>query len=182
MEPKSEKTRWSCHRCQLNLVKQQHKTGKYTSLQFKQLINSVWDVKNQSTGSQLQIPPPPIGIWLRQSVTALNTLQKNTNNDCKVICYFSHQWLSPLPLQWMLDNTIDLQTKSKGPRVSGASRAWSRWSSSPQSPCPPFVGAPPTARKSPFQPTASPPQIPERIFYFWKLHFTMTGHRDKTLT
>ena len=108
--------------------------------------------------------------------------EKNTNNDCKVICYFSHQWLSPLPLQCMSDNafnTIDLETKSKGPRVSGASRAWSRWSSPPQCPCPPFVGAPPTARRSPFQPTASPPQIPERIFYFWKLHSTMTGHTDK---
>ena len=124
----------------------------------------------------------PIGIWLRQSVTALNTTQKNTNNDRKVICYFSHQWLSLQPLQWMLDNafnTIDLETKSKGPRVSGASRAWSRWSSPPQSPCPPFVGAPPTARRSPFQLTASLPQIPERIFYFWKLHSTMTGHTDK---
>ena len=111
-----------------------------------------------------------------------NQSQKNTNNDCKVICYFSHQWLSLQPLQWMLDNAfnrIDLETKSKGPRVSGASRAWSRWNSPAQPPCPPFVGAPPTARKSPFQPTASPPQIPERIFYFWKSHSTMTGHTDK---
>ena len=144
-----------------------------------QFINSVGTVQNQSTGSQLQIPPP-IGIWLRQSVTALNTERRKSN--CKVICYFSHQWLSPLPLQWILDNafnTIDLETMSKGRRVSGASRAWSRWSFPPQSPCPPFVGAPPTARRSPFQPTASPPQIPERIFFFWKSNSTMTGHSDK---
>ena len=149
--------------------------------QFKQLINFVWNVVNQSTGSQLQIPPP-IGIWLRQSVTEKHEQRLQSN----LLFFTSVTFSATTTVQWMLDNafnTIDLETKSKGPRASGASRAWSRWNSPPpQPPCPPFVGAPPTARRSPFQPTASPPQIPERIFYFWKLHFTMTGHRDRTLT